>query len=172
MKTVVRWEDWKDRPMPAADREYGGGTEETKFLNGTNWNYYSEFLEEFAYEYEKSVSSGLCLIDFQGWIALEEFFGQRINYKTYEDLNSYFCECDVDLLDLGGPDPLWNAYRRGDRVRWTSSDADSETAGTECVILGLVGPDEADLFDVGPMYNIRLADGRETAAFYDELSAA
>jgi len=47
---------------------------------------------------------------------------------------------------------------------WTIRD------GECCVVVRPLTKDEADLFDVGPMYRIRFSDGVETDAFEDELS--
>lgn len=48
----------------------------------------------------------------------------------------------------------------------------NERSGQNCVIVRHLTEDEADMFDVGPMYHIRFDDGYETDAFEDELTAA
>ena len=42
-------------------------------------------------------------------------------------------------------------------------------SGQECVVARPLTEDEADLFDVGPMYRVVFKDGFETDAFEDEL---
>ena len=45
----------------------------------------------------------------------------------------------------------------------------NDRSGQVVEVLRPLTEDEADLFDVGPMYRIRFADGTETDAFEDEL---
>lgn len=170
---MISLETWKNMPMPALDKNWQDGETETTNFNGANWEYQKAFLDAYRYEYDTAVKEGTYLMNFQEWIALEEFLGQRIDYTTFRDLSCYFNENDVvngDILELGGMNPMIDAFRKGDKALWTASDSDDNTADMECMILGLCS--DCDLFDIGPMYNIRLADGREVQAFYNELKVA
>ncbi len=60
---------------------------------------------------------------------------------------------DVCVFNTHGGDSTWN-----------------ERSGETCMVLRSLTPDEADMFDVGPMYRIVFSDGQLADAFEDELT--
>lgn len=172
---MITWEDWKEKDVPAYDKEYEGRERRTGLEEeGCDWEYYEEFLNDFAYELQEAKSQGLGLLDWQEWYSLEYFFGQRLSYEDYLNLKEYYDNdedgVNGDILDLQCADPIIPAIRKGDTAFFTCSDDESEIKNAKVTILRLLTSEEADLFDIGPMYKVQMADGSVEEAFYDELS--
>lgn len=163
--------------MPPMDKVYGGESIMTTFEGSTNWEYYVSYIDDFRFEYENSDD----LLEFQEWVAMEQFFGQRISKETFESLSSYYNEVDEaidgDILDLGGDEPFIDAFRPGDTaVYYGGKDRQ------KCMVLGVLESDEANMIlrtyespdanvcEYGPVYMIRLGNGQEIYALYRDLA--
>ena len=172
----ITWDIWKDTAMPNLDKEYEVNDKNECELVGTapvQWEYSKEYLADYAYEHQVCKGQAADLFTFQEWVALEQFFGQRITYKQYNDIAAYYNEdpeVDGNILELGGKDPFIPAFRKGDDAIFTSSDSDSDLKSVKVRILRLLTPDEADLFEVGPMYKVQTDAGDTVFSYYDELA--
>ena len=103
---------------------------------------------------------------------MEYFFDQRFLYEDFRNLKIYYDEDKLvngDILDLQVADPIIDAFKKGEKVLFTSSDSDSVFKREEVTILRLLTSEEADLFEVGPMYKVQIKNGDVVDAFYDEL---
>lgn len=173
-KDMISWDEWKDRPVPPRDKNYSGeghltGLEE----ESRDWEYYYEFLDDFAYELQEAKAHNECLLTWQEWYSLEYFFGQRLSYDDFCNLKIYYDENETvngDILDLQVEDPVIDAFKKGEQALFTSSDSDSNLKAEKVTILRLLTSEEADLFEVGPMYKVQLENGKIVDAFYDELA--
>lgn len=175
-KEVITWEEWKDKPVPPYGKEYSS---ESRFtgLEGEqqDWEYWNGFLDNFAYELQEAKANDIGLRNWQEWYSLEFFFGQRLSYEDFCDLQQYYNEdetVDGSILELQGPDPWIEAFRKGDKVWFTNHSDNQNSEKEKATILRLLTSEEADLFDVGPMYKVQLANtnGDIRDAFYSELS--
>ena len=173
-KDMISWDEWKDRPVPSRDKKYSGETRHTGLeKENRDWEYHSGFLEDFAYELQEAQIHEDGLMTWQEWYSLEYFFGQRLSYEDFRNLKIYYDEDKLvngDILDLQVADPIIDAFKKGEKVLFTSSDSDSALKGEEVTILRLLTSEEADLFEVGPMYKVQIKNGDICDAFYDELS--
>lgn len=152
--------------MPEKGKTYSGEPVMTEFPEGTNWEYYSDYLDDYRFEYENSDG----LLEFQEWVALEHFFGQRISKRTYESLAQYYNEDETvngEILGLGDDDPLIEAFRVGDNVVFTLGNG---RISYRCTILRLEESEKYPLYEIGPVYIVRTEDGCEKHALYWTLS--
>lgn len=153
--------------MPPMDKVYGGESIMTTFEGSTNLEYYVSYIDDFRFECENSDN----LLEFQEWVALENFFGQRITKKTYEDLAAYYNEDEVvdgEILSLGEEDPFPEAFRAGDSAVYIQPD---DRSPCRCTILRIEESCEKyPLYRLGPVYVIKTEDGSEKHALYGELS--
>lgn len=150
-------------PIPERDKHYKGKMVMTTFPKGNNWGFCSDYLDDYRFEYENSTA----LWEFEEWVALEQFFGQRISKKTYEDLAAYYndYEADVDILCIDGHK---RAFRTGDSAVFTQSN---KKVPYRCTIIHLEESDEKHrLKEQGSVYLVRTEDGHERYALYSELS--
>lgn len=82
----------------------------------------------------------------QEWYSLEYFFGQRFLYEDFRNLKIYYDEDKLvngDILDLQVTDPIIDAFKKGEKVLFTSSDSDSVFKCEEVTILRLLTSEEA-----------------------------
>lgn len=171
----ITWDVWKDVPMPALNKGYTGQPAYTMLKGGgDDWPYKEDFLEDFEYEVMESRKRNLSLMQFQEWIALEQFFGQRLAFEQFWDLKQFFKyneEVGGEILELGGKDPLIPAIRAGDSMMFTSScQSFSELENEKVAVIRLLTPAEADIFDIGPIFKVETSSGEVLDAFWDELS--
>ena len=146
--------------MPEKGKTYSGEPVMTEFPEGTNWEYYSDYLDDYRFEYENSDG----LLEFQEWVAFEHFFGQRISKRTYESLAQYYNEDETvngEILGLGDDDPLIEAFRVGDNVVFTLGNG---RISYRCTILRLEESEKYPLYEIGPVYIVRTEDGCEKHA--------
>lgn len=82
----------------------------------------------------------------QKWYSLEYFFGQRLSYEDFRNLKIYYDEDKLvngDILGLQVADPIIDAFKKGEKVLFTSSDSDSALKGEEVTIFRLLTSEEA-----------------------------
>lgn len=126
--------------------------------------YYLDFINDYRFEYENSG----CLLEFQEWIALEHFFGQRLSIGAYDALSSYYNEdetVDGNILDLGTKDPAIRAFRAGDSAMYSDRNGNIR----KCRIVGLIQSNEEDMAAIGPIFVIRDENGRKTCVSYKKF---
>lgn len=168
MNTEIKWVDWEDVPVPSFDKKYSGVTIKmsgTGLLEASGWEFYEDYLKDFAYEFQTCAAIEETVWSFKEWVALEYFFGQRISYGQFSKLAIYYyCRPNASgncILALGEQDPSLRAFRKGDTVLAHVFD---ENSITKVTILRLLTDKEAELEKVGPVYK---AVGKEDNHMYD-----
>ena len=161
MKTETRIKNVN--PLPDIHKEYGGETVMTAFPNGSNGEYCKEYLDDFRVEYENSGGP----LEFQEWVALEFFFGQRISKRVSDELRSYYNEdgvVDGNILELGTDNPIIEAFRPGESILYMSKNGRI----TDGVIVGLLECKDITLRN-GPRYVVRLKHRNEVTLDYEQI---
>lgn len=111
-------------PVPNPDKTYDG-KEISVSINDSPWHTFQiSFLDDFRFEYERSDS----LKELLEWIALEQFFGQRISKQTREDLSVYYGKFNTPEDDDDDDDePARGKKKKADKPKEKSRRAEEHT---------------------------------------------